>query len=327
QRYQSLRAAQQRPPKRKRDADEDSPSEEDRASSPSRGAVLATLTAADAHQYRVAGHLVGDEIPSAPFPHRSISSSRVPAHSSDIQKELASLQPALYAPGISANGRLPHTASQASTSLRQRHLGALTTTLHVCLLRGDYQRAGRAWGMILRTRNDGRPIDVRRGGRWGITAELLLHKQTHLGSSHISRQSPAPSDQSSSSNIVEFGRTGGIDDNKFTVEGFEAAREYYNRLILQHPYHKSHPNAINAVTFHPVMFSLWIFEVCENSKRARENTARRAAGGKAIQEHELERAKEIAARLDEMLITPPFDREPNLLRIMGMVALWISDLL
>ena len=98
------------------------------------------------------------------------------------------------------------------------------------------------------------------------------------------------------------------------------------------------------------MFSLWIYEVCEKSKRARSQLQREAAARspssrsmsidsihdeepnefrakeEAIQIEELARAREIAERLDQVIATPPFERQASLLQLRGNIALWITDL-
>jgi hypothetical protein len=98
------------------------------------------------------------------------------------------------------------------------------------------------------------------------------------------------------------------------------------------------------------MFSLWIYEVCEKSKRAkielRDGIANQlrsspsmsvdsdlskgpddfSAKEEAIQMEELTQALEIAERLDQVIMSPPFDRQPSLLELRGNVALWIGDL-
>jgi hypothetical protein len=143
----------------------------------------------------------------------------------------------------------------------------------------------------------------------------------------------------------------------FSEQGFELAREYYERLIVQHPTRKQNPTAVDQRSFYPAMFSLWVQEVCEKSKQARKRNAeetRRSRSrsmsmdsnngdstsdvhGKsttspqaledAVQVEELARAMEIAERLDDLVKSPPFDKQASLLQLRGNVALWISDLI
>jgi hypothetical protein len=272
-------------------------------------------------QLRVAGLLPSqeDKVPPAPFPHAPASVSKQHNAPAKVQEEMARPPSRLYAVNAASKGG----AVQGHPETQKRaHLDALSTLMHCCLLKGDYKRAGRAWGMILRTQvAGGRPVDPRNHGRWGIGAEIAL------------RRAPQT-----------------LDEGRFSHQGFELAREYYNRLIIQHPTQKLQPHAVDERTFYPPMFSLWIYEVCEKSKRARQdlhnhvaNQSRSSRGlsvdssiskssdnssakEAAIQLEELTQALEIAERLDQVISSPPFDRQASLLELRGNVALWVSDL-
>lgn len=182
--------------------------------------------------------------------------------------------------------------------------------------------------MILRTHaSHGNTVDLRNHGRWGIGAEILLQRRPHAAQ------------QSSLDDAVN------TNDDRFSEQGFELAREYYERLIVQYPTRKQNPHAVDQRSFYPAMFSLWIQEVCEKSKRTRRQHAdalRRSrsrsmspdsSNGKsvhdedAVQVEELARAMEIAERLDDLVKSPPFDKHASLLQLRGNVALWISDLI
>lgn len=177
--------------------------------------------------------------------------------------------------------------------------------------------------MILRTQaTHGHPVDLRNHGRWAIGAEILL------------RRKPG-SDEETNTDV-------------FSEEGFELAREYYERLIVQHPTRKQAPHAVDQRSFYPAMFSLWIQEVCEKSKRARRQNEEQAqprsrsmsidssdglptddarSREEAVQVSELAQAMGIADRLDDLVKSPPFDKQASLLQLRGTVALWISDLI
>ncbi|RYO73448.1 hypothetical protein AA0113_g92 [Alternaria arborescens] len=278
-------------------------------------------TAPGIAQLRVAGLLPSqeNEVPPAPFPHAPASVSKPHHVPAKVQEEMARPPSRLYAVNATSKSGVVQGQPEAQ---KRAHLDSLSTLMHCCLLKGDYERAGRAWGMILRTQVvGGRPVDPRNHGRWGIGAEIAL------------RRGPQT-----------------LNEHRFSEQGFELAREYYNRLIIQHPNRKLQPHAVDERTFYPPMFSLWIYEVCEKSKRARtelrddianqtrssrsvsvdSNLSKRSDGlsakEEAIQMEELTQALEIAERLDQVIMSPPFDRQPSLLELRGNVALWISDL-
>lgn len=325
----SLRASQYRRSKRKRD--EDTPNDEHEGEAPSPAPSNAqsypSSDPLETAQLRVAGLLSDDaaEIPPRPFPHAPARTSSHPFTYTALQRSLADLNPPLFAVNATSK-RGPVDRSSEGPGLRETHLGILTTLMHRCLLEGDFLRAGKAWGLILRTQISGTAIDPRNHGRWGIGAELLLHRQTR------------DMDQNKQSFADEI--------SPYTDEGFELAREYYERLIVQHPNRKHVPRAIDELTFYPAMFSLWIYEVCERCTRARRrfeaehgastpdnhlaeesmtlDDAR--ADASVLAATELLHAKEISGRLDQLIVSPPFDKHADLLQLRGMVGLWLADL-
>lgn len=125
----------------------------------------------------------------------------------------------------------------------------MTATLHKCLLAGDYRRAGRAWGLLLRSEVNGHSLEIRNQGRWGIGAEILNHRDSSL------------LEHSPRGNEVAVHIDDGVAGIKhmFSREKFQRAQDYYERLILQYPYRKTFAESTNSLDFYPAMFSLWIF--------------------------------------------------------------------
>ncbi|KAK4997259.1 hypothetical protein LTR66_003295 [Elasticomyces elasticus] len=277
--------------------------------------------------YHVAGHEPHVPLPSFPFPHTPAETPELhKIGSKSIEAELAALKPPLYFP--------PPNHEDGSTTLRQKQLGVLTTILHHSLLHGKYMRAARAWGMVLRAEFSGHGFD---GAEKHIRAPDIDAGADSDAERAGDEPAPAPA--------------------PFSEQGFKAAREYYDRLILQYPPHKSAPNAINALTFYSVMFGLWIYEVQYKTDQLRGQTKQHPYGVSArqgsdcadsddeqqsstseaqtkltnleveIKKEETKQARQIAARLDELLLSPPYDTHVPLLRLRGMVSLWLIDLL
>ncbi|EAT79978.2 hypothetical protein SNOG_12680 [Parastagonospora nodorum SN15] len=284
--------------------DSSSPEPEATSKSASRDQSYASHASTEIAQLRVAGLLPDDEsdVPPSPFPHAPVKAAEGRYGAGQLQEEIAKPPARLYAVDALYKNR-PTNKQNEATSLRKTHLNVLSTLMHRCLLEGDYERAGRAWGMLLRTHvAGGHPVDPRNHGRWGVGAEILLRK--------------APNriiDSNNMSNIDGQFR----EHDMFSEEGFDLAREYYERFIIQFPYRKLTPHSVDERTFYPAMFSLWVFEVCEKT-RAQED---------AVQTEELARAREIAERLDQLIASPPFDKQASLLHLRGHVSLWISTLL
>jgi hypothetical protein len=343
-------------------ADSDSGQDEGPPSARPDAHSLPSFASSELAQLRVAGLLPEEEprIPRSPFPHAPARLSRPFLGTAGIAKELAGPPARLFT--VDGTARQRTSSHTQSSNLRQTHLNVLSTLMHRCLLEADYNRAGRAWGMILRTKAaHGNKVDLRNHGRWGIGAEILLRRRPQVaGDAQSAAVGQAPPEDPTITN-----------DDIFSEQGFELAREYYERLIVQHPTRKQHPTAVDQRSFYPAMFSLWVQEVCEKSRQARTRNAeqqnakegpRRSRSrsmsidsnnfdstndvhgmsptdldGKstpnsaraledAIQVEELARAMEIAERLDDLVASPPFDKQASLLQLRGNIALWISDL-
>ncbi|KAK3634681.1 hypothetical protein LTR56_015108 [Elasticomyces elasticus] len=256
--------------------------------------------------YHVAGYSRQDDLPPPPFPHAAVR-SREPYLK--IEEELAALNPPI---------RLSTRENAKPTSLQRRHVDNLTTLLHTCILRGDWERASRAWSLLLRTEIYGGSMDLRQQGRWGIGGELLMRRKP------ASDHGKADSEEAVSS---------------FSDDGFKAAREYYERLILQYPHTSRTQHNVNALAFYPALLNVWIFEVQDRAKRRQKEAEAAprtfssvpqrsddASPDAALRKQELDEALPIAQRMDELLVSPPYDSSATLLQILGMVGLWLADL-
>ncbi|KAJ5256645.1 hypothetical protein N7478_012749 [Penicillium angulare] len=284
-----------------------------------------TLTPNEAHQYRVAGLSVDEQLPKGKkYPHGPAAVSSGEDKDPELRlKDLSPWSTPVYYPQNSLSNR---------DDLHLQHLVALNTVLHTCLLDGDFARAGRAWGLLLREEFQGLPLDLHSDCRWGIGAEILLRR----------------------------GLEGDIPFNKlnvdghmslpFTRKGVEEAKDYYDRLILHHPYLRLTPSPVSALTLYPVMFGLWIYTAQEESKVARynienwENSSeedfdeedldsetreldKKQALIASVRSQELQQAQKIAIRMDSIVRSPPYSDSPEILQLRGMVSLWIGDLL
>lgn len=246
----------------------------------------AVLTPEERTQYRTAGQPFDQEVPPFPFPHAAPKNDRQDVSWTDA-----------------APKRPPPTPT-----LHLQHLSAITAILHRCLAEQDYTRASRALGLILRDSVGGHTIDIRHEGRWGIGAEILLK----AGSAH---DRPLGTDAAADRSVQQA--------PLFTREGFERARRYYERLIIQHPFSKAYAASVNAIDFYQALFGLWIYIVHEEgtTEVASEPVSRRDS-----QLRELDQAREIAGRMDACMSSIPFSDDLELIRLRGMVASWMADL-
>ncbi|KAB8073824.1 hypothetical protein BDV29DRAFT_174805 [Aspergillus leporis] len=337
----SARVARYEPRKRKKNYDDWGDEDDivegettDAGSEVAPSAASLVLSPEEAHQYRVAGLSFDKELPGGYFPHAPPKDEAPSSQRKNlIQKGLSSLSPPIYPPQSAAYSGNP----------RLQHLAVLSSILHRCLLNGDYIRAGRAWGLILREEFHGNPIDVRTEGRWGIGAEILLRRDRQLSDITLGSAENVEGDPKTESSKLYF-----------TRKGFEDAKQYYETLVIQYPYRKAAPDFTSPLHFYPAMFGLWVYVTQEESSAARQDIWNRhevasregsndedAAsdlgshdGSKQqtqaliaeVRAAELDEAQKIAARMDEVLVSPPYSDSRELLELRGMISLWIGDL-
>lgn len=291
-------------------------------------ALSAVLTPDEIYQHAVAGQPVEDERRSYPFPHAGTNNRDGPSKFDyDVRQQLRPFHD--HPPG-----RIGVTGPR---SLHQQHLAVMTTILHRSLLEEDFVRAGRALGMILRDETGGKPIDVRAEGRWGIGAEILTRQD-------VQRQHKSL-EQSSSSSTVQT-RLPERPKAWYTRKGFEDAKKYYERLIVQYPFYKHHPDAASALDFYPAMFGLWIYVVHQEAHHqpleskssesesdtdddlrhgSNSPTMRRPLGHQSTVK-ELLQAREIADRMDLVMSAVPYREDIDLIELKRMVQRWVLDL-
>lgn len=215
-----------------------------------------------------------------------------------------------------------HPTGYAQPHIKSKHVDILNATLHKSLLTRDWDRASRAFGLLLRSSLSNKRLDLREKGQWGIGAEILLKRN----SSAQKRQT----DQGGDRDVTQD-----LDETWFTAKGFENARTFYERLILQYPYSARHPNAVNENTFYPVMLRLWIMHVQLERQRAEIRIAPSAHAiddqedrGKRtkIARKQLIRAREISEEIGRLASSRVMGFTDNFRELQSQVDRWIADL-
>lgn len=291
-------------------------------------------------QYEASGHPVGKALPGSNFPHafrRRSTDSQQPKTKSTLSDGLTNLRPPLCV--AAGSGSNLGNAKPGAVGLRQQHLIALTAILHKCVLEGDFIRAGRAWGMLLRAEHNGHSLDLRTTDRWGLGAEIIVRREAQLVRNQDGPGNP-------------LNRHGTDDQHHmpgdfFDPQAFEQAKDYYERLALQYPYRKAFPHTTGPQDFYLAMFSLWIYSVQKQHSLALAEIGKGAADGvptdawvldqndmgrrqyrqrNAVRHDTLQRADVIAARFEELLTSPPYFDDTTYSQLQGMVNLWIEDL-
>lgn len=340
-----------------------------------------SLTPAEIVQYKLAGLRLDEEIPSVKtFPHRGLPRAWNLKLENDaiLKKDFKGKGKAVEVSREEADTEKELETEETrkgfdrGPQLRIQHLAVLTTILHRCLLEGDIERAKRAWAMLIRGQFGGKGVDLRQSGYWGIGAELLMRSLDKPGRKPSYEPDSEYEDQDE--DHEEEIRT--VDSWTWgTKEGLERTKEYYERLILQHPYKRHFHGSINALDFWPAMVGCEIYGIQAEQKEAlrkvergeneddggemsgsqsegseddekeddtvyggfaadqrrKDRRIKRRAERRWVQREDIRQtalvaADKIAARLDELMGTPPFSDSHNLLRLRGMLALYIGDL-
>lgn len=213
----------------------------------------------EARQYRTAGLEFDKELPSKSytgFPHRNLPWE------------------AGFADGRATDGErgdtTPEERGSKASHLKVQHLGVLTAILQRCVAEGDMARASRAWALLLRAQLGGRGVDLRSTGYWGIGAELLIRSGEQVPQGKISVTNGiddinSDGETSQYHDAVEQTQKSDLPDLDTvrwgTAEGLDRAKDYYARLILQHPYKRQFSTAISALDFWPAMLSCEIYGI------------------------------------------------------------------
>ena len=275
------------------------------------------------------GWPAGASIPPPPFPYAPIPlrhSTSLPTLS-DRRAALANLNPPLaFDPSQEVSSR---------AAPKQQHVAVLTTILHRCLLRRDWLRAGRAFGMLLRTEVAGQGVEIRRHGLWGIGAEILLRSEGQI-KAEMERKEGKVSGSQGGEHVVD-----GNEPNFFTPEGFERARRYYERLIIQFPTrHWDSHDMLSATNFYRAMFGLWIAFIQDQRKKTcarvqeRQRSPVTSSGSHASDEND-ERPGKVGAKIFQQVrelsktledLKYPYHDDPELHRLQLMVRSWLRDL-
>lgn len=277
-------------------------------------------------QCKTAGQLLDEDLPKKNFPHRSTvyNTSRKTSNATTASE-------------------IPTRIDQLESSgLRRQHVGNIIVIIHRCVLEGDYIRAGRAFGMLLRVEHLGHSLDLRINDRWGLGAEILLQREERESRSDGRTSLYTDNDHESRQH-----------DGRLTTRYFKQAINYYERLALDYPYRKTSPNSIGSQDFNFAIFGLWIKSVEEQhssklneienldnsiessrdnrgdesgSPSVRESKLDRHQRIQQVRENTLRRAKKIGDELRELLRSPPYVDSGRYRELRRMVNVWISDL-
>ena len=355
-----------------------------------------SLTPAEVVQYRLAGLELDEEVPKVKgWPHRGFPYERLDIGRRNAGVDLKGKGKEVIRSGDNdeedgENGEgsderqieieVEETKRQeAPPRLRMQHLAVLTAILQRCLLQGDIPRASRAWAILVRMQVGGKSIDIRGSGYWAVGAELLIRSGEKTPARRPPRKSEADSsdeeedDDDDQQSELEPQQNG---QRRYgTAAGLEKAKEYYEQLILEHPFNRQYHDKVSALDIWPAMVGCELYGIQQEQKESLQKVAFEeedqyqdedaadshsdsepevAAGEEddfySIEERRKARRRQmkaekrwhkrdeirrtaltayerLAARLDDLLTTMPYSDRPEILRLRGMLALCIGDLM
>jgi hypothetical protein len=319
-----------------------------------------SLTPAEIAQYKLAGLDLDQEVPGTgedAFPHRALRDQGSPTRN---RRKGKGKEAETEADGEYGN-REKRRRERGKDGLRTQHLGVLTAILHKCLLGGDIQRASRAWAMLIRAQVSGHAIDLRGSGYWGIGAELLI-RSLDAPPQPENLDGNADGDGVRRARETDSGRRWGTKEGLEKAKNFY--EHLILQYPYKRQFHES-VNALDfwpAMVGCEIYGVQWEEkDALRNVTEAEENVEESTSGSSseyseregenpfAIEERKKTRKRErreqkyaqqrdlirrtalvesekIAARLDDLMTSPPYSDSHILLRLRGMLALYIGDL-
>lgn len=235
----------------------------------------------------------------------------------EVRRQLAALNPPLHIPIQKHKNR--------TSSMKVRHIKVLVALMHRCVREGDFARAGRAFGMLIRTTYADRTVDLRLRGLYGVGAEILLRQRSQAGAEATV---PQPAHVWSVLHRPGFSR-----------EGFEAAKAYYERLSQEYPYQDYRPHTVSSLDFYPIMYGLWIILIQDQLRQSLStiavDTSPQSMNQKDVNANpDAVKAREVAVAeisaveesLVDLMIAPPFTDDGYLKQLRSSLGRWRQNL-
>ncbi|KAG9241032.1 hypothetical protein BJ878DRAFT_522747 [Calycina marina] len=312
-----------------------------------------SLTPAEFAQYQLAGLRLDDDLPRVNgFPHRGLPFRPIDGEDKRSKKRQGKRSTTTKYTAAGKNCR-----KKKGSALRSRHLNVLTAILHKCLLDSDIPRAKRAYAMLIRTQISGQGVDIRNSGYWGIGAELLMRSSQAnedrntevLGQQDGKNQTPEPwSDKGGRAKAKEYYEwlilqypyrkqfDKSVTDIDFwpamlgcEIYGIQLEHKKRERQIECEENGCKDGNGSDDVEDDGEEITRNGDFTASQNRRARRRAERVERHWKLreeLRQTSLEATKSLAARMDDLMIPAPFSNNHSLLRLRGMLALYIGDL-
>ncbi|TDZ27612.1 hypothetical protein CTRI78_v012228 [Colletotrichum trifolii] len=311
-------------------------------------------------QLSLAGLSEQDQPPSESqprFPHSpwvvpsALSISRGAAVASDLAKALESESDDEH----DLDDQSQHQRRKKDTSERRERyaserapLRSLVRAIYVFLDKGDVQSANRAFGILVRSHVHGKPVDIRRNNYWALGAEILMSEGgTSIGGDHHNQVSE-PYPARNAAKVREY-----FQDliqrfpYNFKYRNAVSAFDFWPTLLSYEIYqiHQSHAACLRRLELDAEDWEdeIWqddslhsVDETMADAIHPRAGVPLWQTGSRGrrlcherdqIRLQTLDSLRHIANRMDDLLEDRPYSTNPELLRLRGMVSLYMGDLL
>ncbi|TLD30751.1 hypothetical protein PspLS_02892 [Pyricularia sp. CBS 133598] len=308
-------------------------------------------------QLHLAGHSDADLLPSTAvpdFPHRPLLREK-------LSRGQSSSSPPETNDDEEVRGKDAKRRQNAEHAHRvaERHLGVLTALIHRSLEEGDIARAKRAFGLLVRSEIWGASVDLRKNGYWALGAEILMREDERPPSPSGAEAGGEEEDNAMRSDDDVVDKEEAIPCRWGRASNMPAVREYFRSLISQYPWNRFHPRSMSALSFWPALlgcelYNTWIEQVRAlkrleieaedwslvddtNEEGAHDGSGavdsaylklqrRKREARDAIRLEALRQMRDVARSMDDLMIAPPYSTSHEILRLRGMIALYMADL-
>ncbi|KAM0327973.1 hypothetical protein ACHAQA_005372 [Verticillium albo-atrum] len=173
-----------------------------------------------------------------------------------------------------AESALPKPQSYAA---ERAALQPLARSIAVFLARGDILAAKRAFGLLMRSRVSGKPVDVRRNHYWELGAEILMRE-------------PVPEENAPWAPAEDEGvqRDRSKRQQRYPIANVPQVKEYFQSLIRNYPHHLGARKAASALQFWPAQVSYEISQMHAQHNAALDDLSAEADGWEMDQDPDLD---------------------------------------
>ncbi|PQE31213.1 Transcription initiation factor Rrn11 protein [Rutstroemia sp. NJR-2017a WRK4] len=251
------------------------------------------------------------------------------------------------------------------SKLRIQHMGVLVAIMMRCLEQGDIPRAARAWGLLLRVQVVGKGVDLRGSGLWGVGAEVLIRGgeyNVHSAEDETGDDYWATRENGQDGIEKRWGTKDSLlrakDYYERLILQYPYKRQFHNTSTtaldfwpamlgceiygIQYEW-KTGLQKLAAEAEQDEKGSLSGSDMSDSEREeadddetggyeARQDRLRKRRAEKRwekkddVRKRALVASEQVAARMDDLMTTPPYSDSAELMRLRAMLALFVGDL-